>query len=580
MARARTAFFPLDETEEDKLSVKFNPDRDPAAYGTPEYEMGSPGGWRPVPPAAVPPVRVQTSAPITSAFSADESAANDDDFDRFIREAAGPTPGDTIPSADDADFEAFINGKAAQGRKDMQISSDEARDYAFAMDPEKAPIMQRGGQQGAKDPEPKRGGHSPAGMVLAGVGSFLQQKPMDKRWDERARDIEGERQHDAQGARADRALDIAQTRAERGPQESPLSRERFEHLKAKDAAKDAAIAEKSSLDSDVTKQARAAMIAALGPEATQEDVAFVNGATAAQLDGRFGQGIVSRALREQSDAKTAGRQAKAQAFARQMEANRQRNRVALQDSADQNRIDTENRDVERKKALANAPIPGFVVDDPEAAEAARREPTAEAALRKTVGQLHVMNKGMDDMKALRAKYGSESMPGAAKSQYNLSKIATIGGITSIAASGVLNGNEWDRYTEAVPDLTVSWRDILSGDIPEEQLEGVAAALRSMSDAQLTGFGGHYESVNEIKERRGDQSGEEWATDTGDSTPTGDETADAEASELGPLPTAPGKPKKVPKPTGDGMVRVRRKSDGKVGRMPMSNVDQTKYEVIR
>lgn len=144
-----------------------------------------------------------------------------------------------------------------------------------------------------------------------------------------------------------------------------------------------------------------------------------------------------------------------------------------------------------RAAQANTVVPGFVVDNQAAFQQIASDPTSLRKLQADVDSFRGLLSALDRMEALRQQHGVELQSGEG-SEYGTAKTTAIGALTQLAASGVLNEGEFQRYTKMIPDIELTWTDaaMLGGkDITLEKLQGVKRALEGTVQDKLYSRGG-------------------------------------------------------------------------------------------
>lgn len=152
----------------------------------------------------------------------------------------------------------------------------------------------------------------------------------------------------------------------------------------------------------------------------------------------------------------------------------------------------------------SAPIPGTTIVDPKAYEMAMGDPALRHKVYASVESFRSVDDGINDMVALRQKYGVQ-LPGAAQAEFDANKTVVVGAITQIGSTGVLNEGEWKRYSSMLPGVLPSWQDLQSAiangidptslingdalkDVKLDQLRGVQKAMKARTGGKLRVYG--------------------------------------------------------------------------------------------
>jgi hypothetical protein len=149
----------------------------------------------------------------------------------------------------------------------------------------------------------------------------------------------------------------------------------------------------------------------------------------------------------------------------------------------------------REKAdLLRTPIPGSVVQDEDAWNAAVTSGVERRNVQKYLTGVQQVRNSLQAMKELRQTHGIEFF-GQAKSDYDAALTAAIGGFTQIGQSGVLNGGEFERYKAFIPGMGLKANDAMrlnpfgdGADPTVESLQGVQDAVERLASDGLASVG--------------------------------------------------------------------------------------------
>lgn len=155
---------------------------------------------------------------------------------------------------------------------------------------------------------------------------------------------------------------------------------------------------------------------------------------------------------------------------------------------------------------AREPIPGMHVVDEVAATAALRDPVERRKLRDAAGAYSAMRSNLDRMIDLREKHGIEVLKSEARGEYETAHTLLIGALTQLAASGVLNGGEFERYKAMIPGMEPKASDLIPGrDLTAEQLAGARTAMTGGIQSKLRPYGVAFETPQDEARRRGQEA---------------------------------------------------------------------------
>lgn len=173
----------------------------------------------------------------------------------------------------------------------------------------------------------------------------------------------------------------------------------------------------------------------------------------------------------------------------------ERNRAEVDAIRDQNKRD----DLLGKNSTV-VPIPGSIVDVPDAFQASTANPAARDKVIQHVNLTNKVDRAMGDLIDVQNRIGSKKIiPGTEKAAYEAAYQAAIGAFTDVAHSGVLNAGEYPRYAERIPGTFEPKDEMLDlynrylGSGTEEstslsRLRGLRGELRSLGNAGLRGYG--------------------------------------------------------------------------------------------
>lgn len=149
----------------------------------------------------------------------------------------------------------------------------------------------------------------------------------------------------------------------------------------------------------------------------------------------------------------------------------------------------------REKAdLLHTPIPGSVVQDEDAWNAAVTSGVERRNVQKYLTGVQQVRNSLQAMKELREANGIEFF-GQAKSDYDAALTAAIGGFTQIGQSGVLNGGEFARYKDFIPGMGLKASDAMrlnpfgdGSDPTVDAIQGVQDAVERLAGDGLASVG--------------------------------------------------------------------------------------------
>ncbi len=168
-------------------------------------------------------------------------------------------------------------------------------------------------------------------------------------------------------------------------------------------------------------------------------------------------------------------------------------------------IGKEERAANKERDAANVPIGGVRVLDQDAYTEAMRDPVVRRKMQDGAASYSVLMENLDRMEQLRQKYGVELFRGGAKGEYETAQTLAIGAITSLAASGVLNGTEFERYKKMLPSMDPEMEDLVPGvDIKLNQLRGARRAIDGAVQANLRVLHAGFETPQQEALRLGEE----------------------------------------------------------------------------
>lgn len=155
-----------------------------------------------------------------------------------------------------------------------------------------------------------------------------------------------------------------------------------------------------------------------------------------------------------------------------------------------------------REAYGTTEVGGLKVQNPNVWGSFMSDPGNRLRAYDSAGAYRSMLNAMDNMEALRAKYGAQ-LPGEVQGEYDRNKGTVVSALTTLSNTGVLNQGEWDRYSESVPDISWSFVDVPGAaakvlqlgdgwDIKQNQLAGVRKALEANVNDRLYSWGVAYD----------------------------------------------------------------------------------------